>query len=260
MNNNQPFHMVDIRPWPLTCSIGILVFITGLSQIFCLAKINLLSFGRFLIIFTCFIWWRDITRERTKIGSHTNNVLKGLRWGIILFIASEILFFFSFFWAFFHSRLAPNIELGSQWPPLGILPFKCEEVPLINTVILLRSGATITWRHHRLLNNAWNNTSKRLILTILLGLTFTLLQLIEYWEATFIIRDSIYGTTFFVTTGFHGLHVIIGTTILIVIFIRNIYLHFSSKHHLGFEAAAWYWHFVDVVWLFLFTFIYWWGY
>lgn len=168
-------------------------------------------------------------------------------------------FFISFFWRFFHLRLTQIIELGIKWPPTGIKVFNPFIIPLLNTIILLTSGISITWAHHRLINNNYKQLFYRLLITIILGIYFSLLQLFEYLEASFNISDSSYGSTFFLATGFHGLHVLIGTTFLIICFIRNILIHFSANHHFGFEAAAWYWHFVDIVWLFLYISIYWWG-
>lgn len=151
------------------------------------------------------------------------------------------------------------IELGIQWPPTGIYAFNPFIIPLLNTIILLTSGISVTWAHHRLINNNFNQFFNRLILTIFLGIYFSLLQIFEYLEASFNISDSSYGSRFFLATGFHGIHVIIGTTFLFICFSRNLFIHFSSNHHLGFEIAAWYWHFVDIVWLFLYLSIYWWG-
>jgi len=168
-------------------------------------------------------------------------------------------FFFSFFWAFFHRSLAPTIEIGLIWPPTGIEPFNPFQVPLLNTIILLSSGVTVTWAHHSIIENNHSQTLTGLILTVILGLYFTSLQALEYWEASFTISDSSYGSTFFMATGFHGVHVIIGTTFIAVCLNRHFKNHFSPSHHFGFEAAAWYWHFVDVVWLFLYMTIYWWG-
>lgn len=182
-----------------------------------------------------------------------------IKLGIILFIVSEILFFFSFFWSFFHLRLTQLIELGINWPPSGILTFNPFIIPLLNTIILLTSGISITWAHHRLLNNYFKQFIISLIITIILGVYFSILQIYEYYEAPFNISDSSYGSIFFIATGFHGLHVIIGTTFLIICYLRNKFIHFSSNHHFGFEAAAWYWHFVDIVWLFLFIVVYWWN-
>ncbi|PNF34264.1 Cytochrome c oxidase subunit 3, partial [Cryptotermes secundus] len=178
---------------------------------------------------------RDIVREGTYQGLHTKKVTKGLRWGIILFIISEVFFFISFFWAFFHRRLSPTIELGSTWPPTGILPFNPIQIPLLNTAILLASGVTVTWAHHGLLENNHTQRIQGLFFTVILGDYFTILQAYEYVEASFTIADSSYGSTFFVATGFHGLHVIIGTTFLLTCLLRQINLHFSSNHHFGFE-------------------------
>ena len=259
IKKEHAFHTVDQRPWPLTGAIGALALTSGIVKWFYTYTLNLAILGIIILIITCTQWWRDIRREGTLQGLHTNIVENGLRWGIILFITSEVLFFFSFFWAFFHRRLSPTLELGITWPPTGIHPFNPLQVPLLNTIILLSSGVTVTWAHHSIIENNHSQRFYSLLLTAILGLYFTLLQGIEYWEASFSISDSAYGRTFFVATGFHGAHVIIGTTFLIVCLSRLLNNHFSRNHHFGFEAAAWYWHFVDVVWLFLYITIYWWG-
>lgn len=204
-------------------------------------------------------WWRDIYREATLQGYHSEKVGLGLRWGIILFIVSEVFFFVSFFWAFFHRSLSPNIEVGALWPPVGVETFNPFQVPLLNTRILLASGVTITWAHHALMEKNYDQCLQGLLVTIILGVYFSFLQGLEYIEASFTIADRVYGSTFFVATGFHGLHVLIGTSFLAICMSRHAKCHFSSDHHFGFEAAAWYWHFVDVVWLFLYLSIYWWG-
>lgn len=257
--HRHPFHLVDPRPWPLTSSIGAFLLTRGLVKWFHFYSIDLFIVGILRIIFSIVQWWRDVVREGTYQGLHTTKVQVGLQWGIVLFIVSEVLFFFSFFWAFFHRRLSPRPELGRVWPPVGIQPFNPFNIPLLNTAILLASGATVTWAHHRLTHAEYSEAVVRLFVTIFLGVYFTSLQAFEYIEASFTIADSIYGSTFFVATGFHGLHVLIGTTFLLICFIRLTKAHFSSTHHFGFEAAAWYWHFVDVVWLFLYISIYWWG-
>nr|YP_010527030.1 cytochrome c oxidase subunit III [Acosmeryx castanea]UXR12367.1 cytochrome c oxidase subunit 3 [Acosmeryx castanea]WMQ52788.1 cytochrome c oxidase subunit III [Acosmeryx castanea]WMQ78073.1 cytochrome c oxidase subunit III [Acosmeryx castanea] len=257
--NYHPYHLVDYSPWPLTGSIGVLTLVTGMVKWFHNFNMNLLILGYIITILTMYQWWRDVCREGTFQGKHTILVTKGLQWGMILFIVSEILFFMSFFWAFFHSSLSPNIEIGMMWPPLSIYPFNPFQIPLLNTIILISSGVTVTWAHHALMENNYTQTIQSLFLTILLGIYFTILQAYEYLEAPFSIADSIYGSTFFMATGFHGLHVIIGTIFLTVCFFRQLNKHFSKNHHFGFEAAAWYWHFVDVVWLFLYISIYWWG-
>lgn len=258
-HSNHPYHLVDYSPWPFTGAIGVITTVSGIVQWFHQYDITLFALGNFITILTAYQWWRDISREGTFQGLHTFTVTLGLRWGIILFIVSEIFFFISFFWAFFHSSLSPAIELGSTWPPTGIIPFNPFQIPLLNTAILLASGVTVTWAHHRLIEGNHTQTTQGLFFTVLLGVYFTILQAYEYIEASFCIADAVYGSTFYIATGFHGLHVLIGTTFLLVCLIRHVKFHFSSTHHFGFEAAAWYWHFVDVVWLFLYVTIYWWG-
>nr|YP_009968795.1 cytochrome c oxidase subunit III [Arria pallida]QNC71418.1 cytochrome c oxidase subunit 3 [Arria pallida] len=258
-NYNHPYHLVTYSPWPIVAAISIMIMMTGFIMFSYNHNEKLMMMGLIILMLTTSQWWRDVVRESTYQGLHTKEVIKGLQWGMILFIISEIFFFISFFWTFYHSSLSPNIELGSSWPPLGIITFNALQVPLLNTTILLASGITITWCHHSLMENNFNQAKQSLALTIMLGLYFTMLQLFEYYEASFSIADSVFGSTFFVATGFHGLHVIIGTTFLIICISRMYFMHFTSNHHFGFEAAAWYWHFVDVVWLFLYISIYWWG-
>jgi len=258
-NKNHPFHLVDNSPWPLIGSLGTFTSIIGFIKWFHLNESNLLLLGISINLLVIFQWWRDIVREGTLQGLHTFKVTLGLRWGIILFITSEIFFFIAFFWAFFHASLTPSIELGLIWPPKGILTFNPTEIPLLNTLILLTSGLTITWCHHAIIENNFNQALQRLILTVRLGFYFSILQGFEYLEAPFSIRDRVFGATFYITTGLHGLHVLIGSRFLLICLIRLYLNHFSSIHHFGFEAAAWYWHFVDVVWLFLYICIYWWG-
>nr|YP_010502854.1 cytochrome c oxidase subunit III [Parasphendale agrionina]UXD78618.1 cytochrome c oxidase subunit III [Parasphendale agrionina] len=256
---NHPYHMVTYSPWPIIAAMSIMISMLGFIKFSYEFNENLMLLAMLILTLTTIQWWRDVVRESTYQGFHTKEVITGLRWGMILFIISEVFFFMSFFWTFYHSSLAPVIDLGSIWPPLGIVPFNALQIPLLNTTVLLASGITITWSHHGLLENNYNQSIQGLILTIILGLYFTALQLYEYMEAPFTIADSVFGSTFFVATGFHGLHVIIGTTFLITCSMRMMFMHFTSNHHFGFEAAAWYWHFVDVVWLFLYISIYWWG-
>jgi len=255
----HPFHIVEESPWPLFGAVGGLYFTSGIVSLFHLNKIILFFLGLTLLALVIYQWWRDINREGAVQGLHTSIVELGLRWGIILFIVSEIFFFLRFFWAFFHSRLAPNIEVGSSWPPYGIKVFNPFQVPLLNTIILISSGIRVTWSHHALMQGNFSQTKISLIITVILGIYFTMLQGLEYFEASFTFADSIYGSTFFIATGFHGLHVLIGTLFLIVMLFRHRNHEFRKSHHFGFEAAAWYWHFVDVVWLFLYMMIYWWG-
>jgi cytochrome c oxidase subunit 3 len=215
--------------------------------------------GVILIFATMFLWWTDVVREGEFQGHHSPVVQIGLRYGMALFIASEVMFFVAFFWAFFDSALFPKAATGGHWPPSGIMPLDPLAIPLLNTLILLTSGCTVTWAHHALRQNDRNGLIQGLALTVMLGIMFTSFQAWEYAHAPFGFKDGIYSSTFFMATGFHGFHVIIGTTFLIVCLVRAIKGHFTPDHHFGFEAAAWYWHFVDVVWLFLFTFVYIWG-
>jgi cytochrome c oxidase subunit 3 len=219
----------------------------------------LLIMSTILVILVMIVWWRDVIREATYLGLHTLAVQKGLKLGMLLFILSEVCFFISFFWAFFHSSLVPTVEIGSIWPPVGITTLNAFEVPLLNTAILLSSGATVTWSHNAMISGDRKETILGLVLTVVLGLIFTVLQGVEYYEASFTIADSVYGSTFYVATGFHGLHVIIGTTFLIVSLVRIIDHQLTKHHHNGYEASIWYWHFVDYVWIFLYISIYWWG-
>nr|ALF63190.1 cytochrome c oxidase subunit III [Dicrossus filamentosus] len=253
------YHMVDPSPWPLSGAAAAFSLATGLAIWMHFRIKSLFLLGLVLLLLTASQWWRDVIRESTFLGHHTTPVQKGLRYGMVLFIVSEVFFFLGFFWAFFHSSLTPALELGEVWPPLGITSLNPFEVPLLNTAVLLASGVTVTWAHHSIMSGNRKEALHALSLTIFLGAYFTLLQAMEYHEAPFTIADGAYGATFFVATGFHGLHVIIGSTFLAVCLWRLKSNHFTSNHHFGFEAAAWYWHFVDVVWLFLYISIYWWG-
>jgi len=261
--NNQihPFHLVDPSPWPLATSLAAFGTTTGGVMFFhgYSGGQFLLFSSLFFLVFMMFIWWRDVVRESTFEGKHTKPVEYGLRMGMVLFIVSEVMFFFAFFWAFFHSSTSPAIEIGGVWPPLGIDTFSPWEVPLLNTLILLTSGATVTVCHNTLITGERSLAINSLIVTIVLAIFFTGFQAFEYMHSTFTIADSVYGSTFFMATGFHGFHVFVGTCFLSVCLFRLYANHFTREHHFGFEAAAWYWHFVDVVWLFLFVVVYWWG-
>jgi len=255
----HPFHLVDESPWPLLAAFRAMGLTSGLLKWFHYSEVSLFLIRLVMLVLVSFQWWRDVVREARFMGQHTSIVELGLRWGIILFIISEVFFFFRFFWAFFHRSLAVNVELGNQWPPLGILAFSPFGVPLLNTIVLLSSGVRVTWAHHRIIRNNHNQALVSLAITVVLGIYFTILQGAEYLEASFTFADSVYGSSFFLATGFHGLHVLIGTAFLLVCLIRLTKFNLNKAHHFGFEAAAWYWHFVDVVWLFLFVVIYWWG-
>lgn len=257
---NHPFHIISPRPWPLIA--GTLSISSLLAIVLWVIRKNYspIIFNITMLSLVSTLWWRDVSRERSLQGFHSKKVIRGLQLGILLFIASEVLFFFSFFWTFFHRSLAPNLEIGACWPPLGILPLNPFQVPLLNTAILLSSGIRVTWAHHSLLKYNNKTIKTAIMLTILLGIYFTCLQAWEYWDASYSISDSIIGSRFFLATGFHGFHVIIGTIFLTIRLIRHNINLFSKNHHLGFEIAIWYWHFVDIVWLFLYSFMYWWSF
>jgi cytochrome c oxidase subunit III len=272
---NHDYHLVDPSPWPfvgsmsaLILAIGAIVWMHGSTPIVALI-------GLALVLYTMFMWWRDIIIEAHK-GDHTPVVGLHLRYGMLLFIASEVMFFVAWFWAYFDASLfageaqqaARVAATGGVWPPApaggeATKIFDPWHLPLINTLILLTSGTTVTWAHHALLNNDRKGLINGLVLTIVLGVIFTSLQAYEYMHAAFAFDrangGNIYGSTFFMATGFHGFHVIVGTIFLTVCLFRALKGHFTPQQHFGFEAAAWYWHFVDVVWLFLFACIYIWG-
>ena len=257
----HPYHIVDPSPWPLFTSVGALGFTVGTVMFmhkYFYGSLLLFS-GLLCIIYMAFFWWRDIVREGTYEGQHTSHVQVSLRMGMILFIVSEWMLFCAFFWAFFHSALAPVPEIGSVWPPLGIECIGAWGIPLLNTVILVSSGATITVAHHAIVCGDRNIAIEGLLLTIFLASIFTLFQVYEYNHSPFTMSDGVYGSTFFSLTGLHGFHVLIGTIFLTVNLFRLYFYHFTKEHHFGFEAGAWYWHFVDVVWLLLFICVYWWG-
>jgi len=255
------FHLVDPSIMPFITALSALTLTSGSVMYFHGYTLGLETtfFGFFSVLSCMFLWWRDIVREGTLEGCHTNIVQLGLRYGVILFIVSEVMFFFAFFWAFFAASLAPTIEIGNIWPPKGIDVLSATAVPLLNTLILLCSGCTITYSHHAITAGNKIEAVWGLVLTIVLAVIFTAFQGFEYVSANFSICDGIYGSTFFMATGFHGFHVFIGTCFLAVCLVRLSRDHFTIQHHFGFEAAAFYWHFVDVVWLFLYVAVYFWG-
>ena len=261
IRDTHRWHIVDASPWPIVGGCGSMALTCGGVLGFHKYELGstLMELGGLIIILAMIVWWRDVIREASYEGSHTKEVEEGIKIGMILFISSEVLFFFSFFWGFFHSSLGPVVELGLNWPPLGIISIKAFDVPLLNTAILLTSAISLTWSHHALLNSNRDHAIIGIFITILLGILFTIIQALEYYEASYTFADSVYGSIFFLATGFHGLHVIVGTLFLIVSSFRLLQQQFTSTHHFGFEASAWYWHFVDYVWLFLFVCIYWWG-
>lgn len=260
-NQKHSFHLVDPSPWPIISAFSALMLTIGAAMYMhgYAGGSTLSQMGFLMILFMMFCWWRDIIREGTFEGQHTKSVQTGLRMGVLLFIVSEVMFFFAFFWAFFHSSFNPNLAIGGVWPPAFITTLDAWQVPLLNTCLLLSSGASVTWAHHAIVRGSKFQASIALIITIILAVIFTALQGFEYVTAPFTISDSVYGSCFYMATGFHGFHVIIGTIFLTVCLVRLYLNHFTREHHFGFEAAAWYWHFVDVVWLFLFITVYWWG-
>ena len=272
------YHLVNPSPWPLLGSLSVLVLALGgvnfMKGLFGMEKgtVWLLALGFAMVGWVMIGWWREVIKEG-KHGDHTPVVSIGLRYGMILFIASEVMFFVGWFWSFFEFAIYHSARVGENWdaanplfaealakfgnwPPVGVETFDPFHLPLINTLILLLSGTTVTWAHHALQHDDRSGAKLGLFVTILLGMAFTALQVFEYSHAQFSFDGTLYGSAFFMATGFHGAHVVIGTLFLIVCLLRMLTGGMSAKKHLGFEFAAWYWHFVDVVWLFLFAFVY----
>jgi cytochrome c oxidase subunit 3 len=260
-NEQHPFHLVSPSPWPIMTSLSLFSLVLSFIMYFHYFKngVFYIILSLTILLFYLFRWFSDIIEESTYEGFHTKKVRDGIRLGMCLFIASEIMFFFSFFWAFFHGSLAPSIDIGCIWPPTGIFSLDPWGLPLLNTIILLSSGVTITWSHRAVLSGNWLNMTNGLIATISYGIIFTCIQYYEYTIAPFSMNDGIFGSLFYMLTGFHGIHILIGTLFLFICLLRHLKLHFTTNHHIGFECAIWYWHFVDVVWLFLFVIIYVWG-
>jgi len=276
---NHDYHIIAPSSWPLLASLG--AFIITFGGICYMRYLSGSPFNMFgvdfanpwmfyiglaIILYTMVGWWADTIKEANE-GHHTRVVSLHLRYGMIMFIASEVMFFVAWFWAFFDASLYANEAIqasrveftGGQWPPQGIEVVDPWHLPLYNTIILLLSGTCVTWAHHALLHGDRKGLINGLLLTVLLGALFSFVQAYEYMHAPFDFKSSIYGATFFMATGFHGFHVLVGTIFLIVCLLRAVAGHFTPQQHFGFEAAAWYWHFVDVVWLFLFFAMYIWG-
>ena len=263
---HHDYHLVEPSPWPALGAVSaFLLTLGGILYMHDYGAWTLIA-GAFGVGLTMIFWWRDVISEAQQ-GDHTPVVQLHLRYGMILFIASEVMFFVVWFWAYFNASIFPGdavMEARSAlfdnvWPPKGIDTFNPWDIPFLNTVVLLLSGTTVTWAHHGLIENDRRSLVRGLTLTVVLGVLFTALQAYEYTHAAFGFSGHIYGATFFMATGFHGAHVIIGTIFLMVCLLRSLRGHFTPQQHFGFEAAAWYWHFVDVVWLFLFFSIYIWG-
>jgi len=255
------FHIVDPSPWPFLVSIAIFFCVSGFAF-----YIHRISFGNFFLVISLIFliilvicWFIDICEEAVLLGKHTKVVKKGLKIGFGLFIISELMLFFGFFWAFFHSSLSPSIEFGLMWPPKGILPLDPFGYPLLNTIILIISGFAVTWAHRAISLKNFKEAVDALIITIVLGFFFILFQAIEYYEASFDITDGVFASTFFLLTGLHGCHVIAGVCFLSVGLFRLLNNEYLQNHYLGFVFAIWYWHFVDIVWILLFFCVYLWG-
>ena len=253
----HPFHLVDPSPWPILLALALGVFAWGALRFMHHQGMLLMMVGLLLVLAGMAAWFRDVLREGEL---HHNPIVQiGLRYGMTLFIASEVMFFAAFFWAFFDNALYPKEGIGFVWPPATIKTFDPFHLPFLNTLILLLSGTTVTWAHHALLEGKNRSVIYGLGLTVALGVCFTGVQAYEYAHAAFGLKDTVYASTFYLATGFHGFHVLVGTIFLAVNLWRAIQGTLSEKHHIGFESAAWYWHFVDVIWLFLFICVYWWG-
>lgn len=272
---NHDYHIIALSPLPILTTISLFVVAVGailfMHDIHHAGRLAIIGFTG--VIACLFFWWREVIREGDEDKAHTYLVQKGLRLGMALFIVSEVMFFFAFFFSYFRSFFKAvwfdtgvfdfdNLATtGVQlpWPPVGIQTFNPWDIPFLNTIILLLSGTTVTWAHHAVLHGDRKGLVRGLGLTVLLGVTFTCFQAYEYSHALFNFTDDNYSSNFYMATGFHGFHVIVGTIFLFVCWVRALKGDFTAENHLGLEFAAWYWHFVDVVWLFLFVSIYWWG-
>lgn len=255
----HPYHLVNPSPWPFVGSVA--AFITAYGAVTYFHDRTdpwVLIAGLVLVVLTMGLWWRDVVREAQVEHAHTEVVRHGLRVGMALFITSEVMFFAAFFWAFFNAALGVNPSV-SQWPPATIHPMHTWTLPFINTLILLSSGFAVNWAHHALRENHRDRLKLGLLGAVVLGSIFLGVQIYEYGEAAFGFQEGVYPSVFYMATGFHGFHVFVGVCFLAVCLLRSLRGDFTPRQHVGFEAAAWYWHFVDVVWLFLFVWVYWWG-
>jgi len=278
----HPYHLVNPSIWPLIGAFSGGIFAVGMVMFmkdvhlgadpqngvegFRVGMLGIYA-GLIAILTTMFFWWKDCIYEAYVEKVHSKIAKIGFRYGMALFIASEVMFFVAFFWAFFDASLYAGQEqmfarvehTGGHWPPQNVEVFNAMDLPFLMTMILLLSGCTVTWAHHAILENDTKNFTKALGLTVLLGVIFLCFQAYEYTHASFGFKDGIYSSTFYMATGFHGFHVLVGTIFLFVCYMRSRKKHYDAENHFSFEAAAWYWHFVDVVWLFLFVAIYFWG-
>lgn len=257
----SPYHLVEPSPWPIytTFSLFGLLFNLVMSMNFICQWHWIILINIITLIYACLLWGKDIIAEATYLGHHTIKVRNGLYLGYIIFLFTELLVFIGVFWAYFHSALSPNIELGEMWPPIGISAIQATDLPLLNTLILLSSGATITYAHHGLIAKNWNASIYGLLSTIILGIIFIFCQFYEYTYCTYTITDSVYGSSFFFLTGLHGMHLIGGVFFLSYCFWRLTHYQFTTSHHLGYETTILLWHFLDVMWLFVYIVAYYWG-
>lgn len=263
---DHPYHLVDPSPWPLLSSfaagllaVGAVLYMHGVELGGVKVGLKGVVLG-FLAVLACmYFWWKDVIFEAVVQKAHSKIAKIGMRYGMMLFIASEVMFFFAFFWAFFAASLFPSEAIGGVWPPEGVHAIEAFDLPFMMTMVLLLSGCTVTWAHHEILEGNQKEATKAIGLTVLLGIFFTGLQIFEYQHASFAFDANVYSSAFYMATGFHGFHVLVGTIFLGVCYFRSKKGHFKKDDHFGFEAAAWYWHFVDIVWLFLFAAVYWWG-
>ena len=253
------FHIVEPSPWPLLSSFGVFLFTTGLIFYMQEYSSKFFFFGIIILIISSFFWFNDIINESSFLGYHTLVVRKGLKYGFMLFITSEIMLFLGFFWASFHSPLCVANNLGAIWPPIGLIIIPVYDYPFSNTILLIVSGFAVTWVHRGIALSSFKECIDGFLITIFLGIFFVILQGMEYYEATFNFNDSIYACTFYMSTGSHGCHVIAGVLFLIVCFIRLLLNHYLNNHYSGLVFAIWYWHFVDGVWILLFLSLYCWG-
>lgn len=262
----HPYHLVRPSIWPLLSAFAAGILAMGAVFFFHEIKafgVNIgakgLIIGLMAVLACMFFWWKDVIFESITEKVHNKVTEVGLRFGMMLFIASELMFFVAFFWAFFDFSLFPREAIGFVWPPADIQVLDPFDVPFLMTLILLLSGCTVTWAHHAILEGDQKSTMTALWISWALGVFFLCFQVYEYTAVDYGFTDGVYASAFFMATGFHGFHVLVGTIFLFVCWRRSKLGHFSKEKHFGFEAAAWYWHFVDVVWLFLFVAIYWWG-
>lgn len=247
MKKFNPFHLVDVSPWPIFTSFSFLSFALGVVIIvrsfYCLPFL----FSLLILLFSSFLWGRDVHREGCYRGFHNFEVTEGFKLGMIFFIISECFFFLGMFWAYFHLAESPALELGGVWPPQGVIAFDPKGIPFLNTILLVSSGVSVTWTHHAMECGNFSHSIISLLITVILGIAFTSFQLIEYFVAGFTFSCSSYSSVYFIGTGFHGLHVLIGRVLLVICLVRFSFISVRPNHSVGFECSVWYWHFVDVV-------------